>query len=196
MEGELGERGKPPPREQRLEALGGGEEVGAQVEQLEGGKGRGGPATTRAVLARAAACAAGLLGVKGTFWLRDRGRVRVRVKVGVRVRVRARASLTFLPSDLSSAWGGAHEVAEVSGGPLAAAALCGGSGSAAARPSRASSWLCARCSSCSCGSAGSPASRCSRFPSRRRMARVARARSAGSAPSVSAFQPSCASCSR
>ena len=154
MEGELGERGKPPPREQRLEALGGGEEVGAQVEQLEGGKGRGGAATTRAVLARAAACAAGLLGVRDRvrlrlrLRLRDRGRVRVRVKVGVRVRVRARASLTFLPSDLSSAWGGAHEVAEVSGGPLAAAALCGGSGSAAARPSRASSWLCARCSSC------------------------------------------------
>ena len=82
MEGELGERGKPPPREQRLEALGGGEEVGAQVEQLEGGKGRGGPATTRAVLARAAACAAGLLGV------RDRVRLRLRLRLRDRGRVR------------------------------------------------------------------------------------------------------------
>ena len=45
------------------------------------------------------------------------------MKVRVRVRVRARAGLTFLASDLSSACGGAHEAAEVSGGPLAAAAL-------------------------------------------------------------------------
>eukprot|EP00964_Phaeocystis_antarctica_P042601 scaffold24426_cov29-Phaeocystis_antarctica.AAC.2 len=68
MQRELGERGKLPPREERLEALGRGEAVTAQVEQLEGGEGRGGPATARAaaraaVRAVRAARAASLLGV-------------------------------------------------------------------------------------------------------------------------------------